>query len=253
MPHSMKGGQEYMCRVSVITVCYNSEKTIEKTILSVLQQTHPVDEYWIIDGASSDGTIDIVRKYEDAFGGRMHVVSEQDHGIYDAMNKGIRMASGDLIGILNSDDYYELDTVEQILNAYQNESYAVLYGKMRLIAESGAISEVFPSHVNLKQEMINHPTCFVTKKTYEQYGMFDLQYVSVADYDLMLRYAEISEIKFIPIPVVLANFSLGGTCSTQKAYFDLLKMQVNRGGMSKREAWTLRWKAKISSKLRMKH
>ena len=100
-----------MKKISIITVCFNSQKTIGRTFDSVLRQTYPNIEYLVIDGQSTDGTTDIIREYEPLFQGRMKWVSEKDEGIYDAMNKGIRMATGDLIGILNSDDYYEDNAV----------------------------------------------------------------------------------------------------------------------------------------------
>ena len=103
---------------TIITVCFNSEMTIERTIQSVLNQTCQDYEYIIIDGASTDGTMDIVRKYEPLFQGRMRWISEKDQGIYDAMNKGIGVASGELIGIVNSDDYYEPDALEIMKNLY---------------------------------------------------------------------------------------------------------------------------------------
>lgn len=235
-------------KVSIITVCYNSEKTIERTIKSVLEQTEPVYEYIIVDGASADGTLGIVKKYESLFEGRMRIISEPDKGIYDAMNKGIGLALGEVIGIINSDDWYEKDAIETIQGAYERTDYSVIYGEMNVWTGNEFVTS-FRSHEDLNEGMINHPTCFVTKKTYEKYGVFDLQYCSVADYDLMLRYKEIPEIKFAPIRKVIANFSSGGMCSSQKAYFDLLKMEVNYGWKTKREASVLRFKAKVSSML----
>lgn len=104
-----------MIKVSIVTVCYNSSKTIRKTFDSVLEQTYPEIEYLVIDGKSSDATVDIIKEYEPRFMGRMHWISEKDNGIYDAMNKGINMSTGELIGILNSDDYYEADAVNTMV------------------------------------------------------------------------------------------------------------------------------------------
>ena len=94
--------------ISIITATYNSAKTLERTFQSVLNQTFKEIEYWVIDGGSTDGTLDIVRKYEPIFGGRMHWISERDKGIYDAMNKGVSRCTGDIIGLLNSDDFYKV-------------------------------------------------------------------------------------------------------------------------------------------------
>ena len=116
-----------MIKVSIITVCYNSAATIRRTIESVLRQTYQNIEYIIVDGASKDETLSIIEEYRDALGQRLRLVSEPDQGIYDAMNKGIRMAEGTLIGILNSDDFYEPMAVEHIVNAMTDEKYQILY------------------------------------------------------------------------------------------------------------------------------
>ena len=126
--------------VSIITVCYNSEKTIYQTMDSVLKQTYSNIEYIIIDGASTDGTLAIIKEFGQRFGARMRYVSEPDHGIYDAMNKGISMAGGDIIGIINSDDYYEPDAVEKVIGAYSRGDCAVFYGEMRTWTDEKAKS-----------------------------------------------------------------------------------------------------------------
>ena len=109
--------------VSIITVCYNSEKTIERTIKSVLNQTYQDYEYIIVDGASTDKTLDIIKRYEPEFEGKMRWISEQDNGIYYAMNKGIGMAKGKLIGMINSDDYYEINALADMVEAQGTEEY----------------------------------------------------------------------------------------------------------------------------------
>ena len=108
---------------TIITPCFNSEKTIEKTLQSVLNQTYQNFEYIIIDGGSTDDTLSIIESYKEKFAEKLTVVSEKDNGIYDAMNKGIQLAKGELVGIVNSDDFYETDALENIVNEYQNEKY----------------------------------------------------------------------------------------------------------------------------------
>lgn len=120
-------------KVSVITPCFNSEKTIQKTLESVLNQTYNNYEYIIIDGKSTDKTLQIIEKYKPLFGEKIQVYSEPDKGIYDAMNKGIMKASGDIIGIVNSDDYYELDALENMVNEVPDDKYFILYGFQRCI------------------------------------------------------------------------------------------------------------------------
>ena len=128
---------------SIITVCYNSKKTIEKTLQSVLSQTEQDFEYILIDGASTDGTLDILRAWEPKFGGRMKLVSEPDAGIYDAMNKGIRMARGTLVGIVNSDDFYQSDALERVKAHYDPSlRYQILYGAQNNIDDDGDITTV---------------------------------------------------------------------------------------------------------------
>ena len=123
-------------KVSIITVCYNSEKTIRRTIESVLNQTYDNIEYIIVDGASTDQTMDIVKEYEPKFSGRMRWISEPDEGIYFAMNKGIDMAAGELIGLLNSDDTYESNAVKSIRDALVSEPYQILYGFARVYTKN---------------------------------------------------------------------------------------------------------------------
>ena len=221
--------------VSIITVCFNSEKTIERTIKSVLEQTYKNLEYIIVDGKSTDKTLEIVEKYRPLFKGRMKVISEPDQGIYDAMNKGICNASGELIGIINSDDYYETDTVENVVAAMKDEDYQILYGMLRVIKENedtGVI--VMPKHENLENEMLAHPTCFVTKKVYSDFGMYDIKYRSCADHDFMLRMRKHSEVVFIPVYKLLANFTEGtGMSAQESSILEALGMLAEHGIISK--------------------
>lgn len=210
---------------TVITVCFNSEKTIEKTIKSVLNQTYKNIEYLIIDGSSTDSTMEIVKKYEPLFEGRMKWVSEPDNGIYDAMNKGIRMASGELIGIINSDDYYEDSAVENMVEAMSDEPYQILYGALRTLEDGIERNISISSHLFLRESMIGHPACFITKRLYDELGVYDTSFVSAADYDFMLRMAEKPNVYFQPVYKIIANFAMGGMCASSKAYYDLLKVQ----------------------------
>ena len=116
-------------KISIITVTYNSESTLSDTLSSVLKQTYPDIEYLIIDGASTDGTIALIDSYEPLFNGKLKWISEKDQGIYDAMNKGLRMATGDVIGILNSDDYFtRIDIIEKIATHFKDEEIDAVYG-----------------------------------------------------------------------------------------------------------------------------
>lgn len=210
---------------SIITVCLNSEKTIERTIKSVLEQSCRDYEYILVDGASSDRTMEIIHQYEPLFQGRMKVISEPDKGIYDAMNKGIRAASGELIGIVNSDDYYEKDALEMIAQVYQGYDYTIIYGMLRTILDGKEVAVYLKNHEFLEKDMIAHPSCFVTKKIYDRFGGYSLQYPYSADYEFMLRVKEQKEVRFTPIYNIISNFTLDGASGSVKAYRDTLKLQ----------------------------
>lgn len=220
-------------KVSIITVCYNSQNTIEKTIQSVLHQTYKNIEYIIIDGKSGDRTIEIIREYENLFEGKLKYLSEDDNGIYDAMNKGIALATGELIGIINSDDYYENNAVSSVVGALTDDIYQILYGAVRAVKLGKEERIQLLSHQFLHERMIGHPACFVTKSIYDDFGVFNLAYECVADYDFMLRMSKRSEVIFKPVYELLANFTIGGICSSNKAYLELLLLQKNWGIISK--------------------
>lgn len=212
-------------KVSIITVSYNSEKTIGRTIESVLHQTYENIEYIIVDGASNDGTVDIIKSYEKDFGNRLKWISKPDDGIYYAMNKGINMATGDIIGIINSDDWYEEDAVENIISVYDPNEYQIIYGMLNTWDNGKLLSVEWRNHEYLRSGMIGHPACFVTKNIYNDIGSFDTEYRSVADYDFMLRMSVDNRVVFTPIMKVIANFSTGGMCSSSQAWRELLKLQ----------------------------
>lgn len=198
-------------KISIITPVYNTEKTIERTILSVINQKLDSElEYIIIDGGSKDKTLEIIQRYADKIN---IIVSEKDKGIYDAMNKGISLATGDVIGIINADDWYNesaLGIVEKIF--LENPDIAILHSAMKNYLYDKHISTFSPGKLeNLTFKMLlAHPTCFVSKSVYKQLGKFDLSYPMAADYDLMLR-AYNSGLVFHFVDTPLASFSLNGT------------------------------------------
>lgn len=214
-------------KISVITVCYNSEKTIERTLECMLNQSYRNFEYIIIDGASKDRTIDIVHRYEPLFDGKMKVISEPDHGIYDAMNKGIRNSTGELIGIVNSDDYYEPNALEVMAKNYKNEKHLVMYGFQRCVSNGEEEKVVIFHHSRLDQQMITHPTCFVSRAVYEDFGMFNLTYKSSADYELMLRLYHKTDTIFKPIYAIISNFEAGGMSGSQVGVRETAKLRYS--------------------------
>jgi len=220
-------------KVSIITPCYNSEKTIRRTIESVLNQTYQNIEYIIIDGKSTDHTVDIIKEY--AGMGNIKYVSEKDKGIYSAMNKGISMTSGKIIGIINSDDFYEADAVQKVVAHMSDFPYQVIYGYCNSW-RGNRCRKIKVNHKELEERMIPHPTCFVTRKTYCKYAMFSEWLKIAADYEIMLRFYETRNVRFIQIPDVLANFSEGG-----------ISMKKGKSSLLKKENLIIQYKYKIIS------
>lgn len=202
---------KYNPKVSIITPCMNSQKTIKDTIESVLGQTYLNIEYIIVDGASTDDTMKIVRAYEPLFQGRLRVISEKDSGIYDAMNKGILHAQGDIVGIVNSDDWYQKNTIEKVVNIFEHNSVDLVYGNIiQVVDNKKCEKEVCPDISTIWYQMaLPHPAVFVKKGIYLKYGMFKTQYYIAADYEFILRlYAE--KVSFYYLNEGLTYFRTGG-------------------------------------------
>lgn len=220
-----------MMTFSIITISFNSEKTIERTIKSVLAQTYKDYEYIIVDGASKDGTLDIVKKYEPLFEGRMKWKSEPDKGIYNAMNKGIQRATGDIIGIVNSDDWLETDALSNVYSSFinNNRDLNTLYcGGIIFHSLSGVkshldvnLDKLYKQSKYYRMAGIRHPATFVPHEVYNKIGWFDENIKIAADSDFIVR-CVYGNIKFIKIEKYLSNMSEGGV-STQSGIFKALK------------------------------
>jgi glycosyltransferase involved in cell wall biosynthesis len=197
--------------ISIITVVYNGASTLEQTILSVINQTYKNIEYIIIDGGSTDGTIDIIKKYE------KHLacwVSEPDEGIYDAMNKGIDKATGEWIGLLNSGDVYTQDVLHIISQEVTNNpDIELFFGNMKIIHNKKYLrDEIFNGIIDCKMMNICHPTVFVKRDIYSIYGVFDKKFPIAADYDILLRFYK-KHVKFKYLNIFITIFSIGGISS----------------------------------------
>lgn len=205
---------------SIITITFNSEKTIERTLRSVLAQTNKDYEYIIVDGASKDSTMDIVRKYEPLFEGRIKWVSEPDKGIYNAMNKGIARSTGEIIGIVNSDDWLEPTALESVYEASKKISNirgAIICGSMRFYYDSGKFQVMNSNKERFYRGIKNHsfgygayhPSMFVGADVYKKIGAFDEHFFIAADIDFVYR-CYLSGILFHFIDDILNNMSDGG-------------------------------------------
>ena len=202
-------------KITVITAVYNNKKTIKDALESILSQSYKNVELIVIDGGSTDGTVDIVHTFGDKID---TFVSEPDNGIYDALNKGIGLATGDVIGFLNSDDVYAHDRVlEKIARAFQHEHADSVYGDLNYVLRND-ISKVirhWKSHEytpkKLRQGwMPPHPTFYVKREIYEKYGGFDTSFKIAADYDSILRFLGLHHISTTYVPEVLVKMRLGG-------------------------------------------
>lgn len=194
---------------SIITVTYNSEKFLEQTIKSIINQGISDIEYIVIDGGSTDSTIDIVKKYSNYIS---YWVSEKDDGIYDAINKGIKASRGEYVGIINSDDWYEEGVflkIEQIINSTQAD---IICGILRLWENNDILGVQGNTKKFLKYGMISHPTCIVKRGVYNSIGLFDTNFKIAGDYDFMMRCYQ-SDLKFVFSEIIIANFRTSGISS----------------------------------------
>lgn len=202
--------------ITVVTVVFNGAATLEQTILSVVNQTYDNVEYIIVDGASTDGTLDIVRKYEDKID---YWQSEPDGGIYDAMNKGIGFATGDYIAMLNSGDSYIEKILEKIAEIIKTHNGYILYGVIKCFE-----NEVFTrvdgrSAEFLPMGMLPHPSAFMPMGLHKKYGRYDTSFKIAADYDFFLKMFVHKE-PFFFTDLIIANFDCGGISNTSKLVFE---------------------------------
>lgn len=209
-------------KVSIITATWNSAATLRDTMDSVLAQTYQDIEHVIVDGMSEDGTMDIVRSYESRYHGRLKYVSEPDHGIYDAMNKGIAMATGDVIGILNSDDFYSSPNVVEVLVSKLEKSEAdAVYGDIHFVDDSDLTkcvryysSKGFRKWKMRLGWMPAHPSFYCKKSIYEKFGTFDISFKIGADFENLLRLIFVHGIKTIYVPIDCVTMRTGGASTS---------------------------------------
>lgn len=208
-------------KISIITVCLNSAATIEDTMKSVLSQSLKNIEYVVIDGGSTDGTLDIIRKYENKIS---KVVSERDNGIYDAMNKGIHLATGDVIGCLNADDFYASnDVLSSVVNIFETKDADAVYGDIVYVDKNNT-DEIkrywkageYKSGAFSKGWVSPHPAFFCRKQVYTTYGYFRNDMQIAADFELMLRFMEKHKIKVDYLPQSLVKMRTGGHANIWK-------------------------------------
>jgi glycosyltransferase involved in cell wall biosynthesis len=224
-------------KFSIITATYNSEKTLSRSIESVVNQSYPNLEHIIIDGVSTDGTLGIIKKYQEKHPGKIKWISEPDKGVYDAINKGLDLADGRIIGILGSDDWYLPNIFEKIAPDFQgNEKMLIVYGLVNIYINDIHIKTEGGHHHNLSHAPLSHQSCFISKAIHEKYGKYDARYKIGADYDFFLKISNKNDIVFRNLNIPLANYNGGGLSSENKArYFEFLKIKFANNIISKKE------------------
>ncbi|HCQ6744252.1 TPA: glycosyltransferase, partial [Escherichia coli] len=202
-------------RISIITATYNSEKTLLDTLLSLEKQTHPDIEYIVVDGASKDNTIELIKSNCTRVS---KIICEPDHGIYDALNKGIQAASGDVIGFLHSDDLLAYDDViADIAKTFESTGCDAIYGDLEYVAQNDTTKRIrlwesgsFSRFKMTVGWMPPHPSFYMKRECYSQFGCFSLDYRISADYDSLLRYILKQRISIEYLPKVLVKMRVGG-------------------------------------------
>ena len=219
-------------KITIITAVYNAAQTLADAMDSVLRQTYADIEYVVVDGDSKDGSVDVVRSYEPRFGGRMKWVSEPDHGIYDAMNKGIRMATGDVVGILNSDDYFTADdVVEQVAQTLADTQLDAVYGDIHFI-RAGQPDRCVRYYSSARFHprwlrfgfMPAHPSFYCRREVFERAGLYKTDYKIGSDYEMMVRLFRRYRIRTRYIPADFVTMRTGGA-STRNVHSRLQLIQ----------------------------
>lgn len=218
-------------KISIITVCYNSEKTIEKTFQSIKSQTYKNIEYIVVDGKSKDSTLDILKKYKEVVS---KFVSEPDKGLYDAMNKGIKMATGDVLGILNSDDIFtDQFVLENVAKFHLENNVDASVGNITQFNESGKTVRKY-SAKNWHPEKLKigfmpaHPAIFFKRDLFEKYGYYQLDFVSGADYELIIRFFLKNKITWKFSNITTTSMLIGGISSSGFGSYQLISQEIKK-------------------------
>ena len=232
-------------KVSIITITYNSAITLRDTMEAVLSQTSKNIEYIVVDGAYKDDTVKIIKEYESKFNGQMRWVSEPDKGLYDAMNKGIRMATGDIVGIINSDDFYHrTDVIAKVVEGFQENGIEAIYGDVRFVNPDNLDKTVrYYSSKHFSPQLFRygfmpaHPTFFTYRRYFEEFGYYKTDYKIAADYELLIRFLYTHKLKSKYLPLDFMKMRMGGTSTASIKSNILLNKEIVRA-CRENDIWT---------------
>ncbi|MCH5266988.1 MAG: glycosyltransferase [Lachnospiraceae bacterium] len=201
-------------KISIVTVTFNDKEHLKLTLDSLLKQTYTDYESIVIDGGSTDGTLELIKEYNQKMNGKMHWISEKDNGIFDAINKGIKMAEGEIIGLLY-DKYANKDVLQKIADTFDREHCDVLHGDLYYIGENDKVIRYWHMGEGKIKDgwMAGHPTLYVKKEVYETYGLYNTKYRNSADYEFEVRIFKDEKLKVSYIPEILLYMFYGGTSS----------------------------------------
>lgn len=232
-------------KISIITPTYNSARTISRTIESIISQNYTDLEYIVVDGWSTDGTDNVVLSYKDKL--NIKFVSEKDNGIYDAMNKGIKMATGDIIGILNSDDFYnDISVLSDVIKSFEDTKIDAVYGDITYFrSDINKVTRYWKAGEYRESKLNNgwvipHPSLFLRKSVYDKCGFFNISFGIAADYEFILRIIKIYKINVKYIPRVFIRMYAGGTSSIKKRGWKELKRAWFVNGLKAPSLFVLR-------------
>ena len=232
-------------KVSLITACFNSKATIRTAIESALAQRDVALEYIVVDGGSKDGTVDLLKEYAPKFNGRMRWISEPDEGMYDAINKGIKMATGDVVGILNADDMLESpDTLAHVASMFEprstpntrnEEKVDCVYADIRFVKDDLETTVRYYSAKHWKPWMLQwgkmppHPSVYIRRELFGQFGLYKLGYDIAADYELLIRYLRMAKLNTRYLNECVVRMRMGGKSTRGWKSFKTLNKEIVRG------------------------
>ncbi len=219
-------------KISIVTAVYNSELTLRDTMQSVLEQSFGNWEHVVVDGGSTDNTLNIIREMEPLYGGRLRWVSEQDRGLYDAMNKGIALSSGDVVGILNSDDFYtSTDVLERVVLELSESNIDAVYGDIHYVDNKDLYQSVryyssrrFGRRWMLMGFQPAHPSFYCRREVYDRLGAFDVTFPVAADFECMFRMIYVNRIQMRYMPMDFVTMRRGGlTTSGMQSHLRIMR------------------------------